>query len=83
MVNDNMNLRNAAKTKNDDFYTQYADIEKEMSYYKDYFKDKIVYCNTDNKDSNFYHHTESNYICFGLYDFYCYYILVPIRFLGK
>ena len=53
MVNDNMNLRNAAKTKNDDFYTQYADIEKEMSYYKDYFKDKIVYCNTDNKDSNF------------------------------
>ena len=39
MVNDNTNLRNAAKTKNDDFYTQYADIEKEMSYYKDYFKD--------------------------------------------
>jgi hypothetical protein len=66
MVNDNTNLRNAAKTKNDDFYTQYADIEKEMSYYKDYFKDKIVYCNTDNADSNFVKYFVDNFESLGL-----------------
>lgn len=40
-------LTNARIGKKDEFYTQYEDIEKEMEYHKDSFKDKIVYCNCD------------------------------------
>ena len=43
----NSSLNNARKKKNDEFYTIYEDIEKEVSHYKQYFKDKIVYCNCD------------------------------------
>lgn len=32
----NTNLGNAKAAKNDEFYTQYADIEKEMQAYLDY-----------------------------------------------
>lgn len=49
----NENLRKARQTKNDEFYTLYEDIEKELSYYKDFFKNKIVYCNCDTPESNF------------------------------
>ena len=49
----NENLRAARKVKNDEFYTRYEDIEKELVKYKDQFKDKIVYCNCDRNDSNF------------------------------
>ena len=44
----NKNLTNAKKAKNDEFYTKLSDIENELKYYKDQFKDKIVYCNCDN-----------------------------------
>ena len=44
----NKNLHAAKKAKNDEFYTQLTDIEKELKYYKDQFKDKVVYCNCDN-----------------------------------
>ena len=44
----NKNLTKAKKAKNDEFYTQLADIEKELSHYPiEYFKDKIIYCPTD------------------------------------
>ena len=43
----NANLTNAKKAKNDEFYTQLTDIEKEMRHYKDFFKGKVVYCNCD------------------------------------
>lgn len=43
----NSNLHKAKKAKNDEFYTQLSDIEKEMAHYKGHFKDKIVYCNCD------------------------------------
>ena len=37
-------LNKAKKAKNDEFYTQYSDIEKELEHYnKDKFKDKIIY----------------------------------------
>lgn len=49
----NENLRLARQAKNDEFYTRYEDIEKELIRYKDQFKDKIVYCNCDRTDSNF------------------------------
>ena len=45
----------ANKNKNDEFYTQLQDIEKELRYYKEHFKNKIVYCNCDDpRISNFY-----------------------------
>ena len=50
----NSNLHAARNAKNDEFYTQFKDIEKEMWYYKDFFNGKIVYCNCDDPiDSNF------------------------------
>ena len=51
----NTNLHSAKKAKNDEFYTQYEDIAKELPYYKEQLAGKIVYCNCDNPlYSNFY-----------------------------
>ncbi len=53
----NKNLRNANKAKNDEFYTQLVDIEKELRNYKEYFKGKIVFCNCDDpEESNFWNY---------------------------
>ena len=42
----NTNLANAKTAKNDEFYTQYADIQKEINAYLEYdpevFRDKTV-----------------------------------------
>lgn len=63
----NTNLNIAKKEKNDEFYTLYEDIEKEMLYYIDYFKDKIIYCNCDNYEhSNFIKYFKNNFTKFGL-----------------
>ena len=48
LVQKNKNLHTAKKEKNDEFYTQLSDIEKElMNYDKELFKDKVIYCPTD------------------------------------
>ncbi|TAF75152.1 MAG: modification methylase [Bacteroidetes bacterium] len=53
----NKNLQKAKSGKNDEFYTQLPDIEKEMRHYKDHFKGKIVLCNCDDpRVSNFFHY---------------------------
>ena len=49
----NRNLKIAKERKYDEFYTRYEDIEKKVNEFKDKFKNKIVYCNCDSKDSNF------------------------------
>ncbi len=54
----NENLTTAKSTKNDEFYTQYADIEKEMTAYLEYdsevFKDKTILLPCDDPEwSNF------------------------------
>jgi hypothetical protein len=55
----NKNLRNANKSKNDEFYTQLPDIEKELGNYKDHLKNKIIFCNCDDpEESHFW-----NYFC--------------------
>ena len=41
----NETLKSAKKNKNDEFYTQLSDIEKELAHYKQHFKGKIVLCN--------------------------------------
>lgn len=43
----NTNLHKAKREANDEFYTQYEDIAKEIEYYKEHLKGKVVYCNCD------------------------------------
>ena len=63
----NANLTNAKKAKNDEFYTQLTDIEKEMRHYKEFFKGKVVYCNCDDaRESNFFKYFSLNFEHLGL-----------------
>ena len=63
----NRNLQKASKVKNDEFYTQLADIEKELRHYKEHFKDKVVFCNCDDpRISNFFHYFSYNFEKLGL-----------------
>ena len=55
MAQKNSNLHSARKEKNDEFYTQLVDIEKELKHYKEHFVGKTVFCNCDDpKESNFW-----------------------------
>ena len=47
MANKNTNLQNAKNKKDDEFYTTYEDIEKEIINYKIHFKNKTVFFNCD------------------------------------
>jgi len=67
----NNNLTNAKRAKNDEFYTQYSDIQKEIESYLDYnldvFRDKVVYCNCDDPfESNFFRYFVLNFNRLGL-----------------
>ena len=43
----NTNLCKAKKEKNDEFFTQLTDIEKELKHYKKHFENKSIFCNCD------------------------------------
>lgn len=63
----NINLNNAKAAKNDEFYTQLSDIEKELKHYKKHFKDKIVFCNCDDPTwSEFWRYFHLNFKELGL-----------------
>jgi hypothetical protein len=67
----NKNLTNAKRAKNDEFYTQYGDIQKEIQAYLDYnsdaFRNKVVYCNCDDPfESNFFRYFVLNFNKLGL-----------------
>ena len=63
----NDNLHKARKNKNDEFYTQLADIEKELVHYVDFFKGKTVYCNCDDaRESNFFKYFYNKFEELGL-----------------
>jgi len=67
----NNNLTSAKKAKNDEFYTQYADIEKELQAYLDknpnVFRNKIVLCPCDDPGwSNFTKWFAQNFKTIGL-----------------
>lgn len=67
----NENLTNAKRAKNDEFYTQYADIQREIEAYLEYnpntFRDKAVYCNCDDPyESNFFRYFVLNFKKLGL-----------------
>ncbi len=48
----NANLSKAKEVKNDEFYTQLTDVEKELWHYKNQLNGKTVYCNCDNPISS-------------------------------
>ena len=57
-----VNLHDAKQAKKDEFYTQLADIEKEMRYYRSFFEGKIVFCNCDDPfESNFFKYFAMNF----------------------
>jgi len=51
----------------DEWYTSYSEIEKEMMVHKNFFRDKIIYCNCDDSNwSNFWKFFYANFERFGL-----------------
>jgi len=63
----NSNLSAAKKAKNDEFYTQLTDIEKELVHYKEQLRGKIVFCNCDDPTwSNFWRYFHLNFAHIGL-----------------
>ena len=63
----NANLHAANAGKNDEFYTQLPDIEKERKYYKQHFLGKVVLCNCDDPyESNFFKYFALNFNALGL-----------------
>lgn len=62
----NQSLNAASKAKDDEFYTKYVDIEKEAKNYWKQLKNKIVFCNCDDPDSNFWKYFETNFEKIGI-----------------
>lgn len=54
-------LNKARTIKNDEFYTLYGDIEKELRHYYSEFENKIIYCNCDGISSNFVKYFINNF----------------------
>lgn len=46
-------LGTARSSKKDEFFTMYSDVEFELNHYIDQFRDKIIYCPCDTKESAF------------------------------
>lgn len=66
-MSENANLHKARSAKQDEFYTQLVDIEKELKHYKRHFKGKTVLCNCDDpKSSNFWLYFIQNFEHLGL-----------------
>ena len=63
----NTTLHAAKTSKNDEFYTQLTDIEKELKHYKKHFKNKTIFCNCDDpRISNFFHYFSHQFETLGL-----------------
>lgn len=60
-MTNNTNLQRAKQAKNDEFYTLLPDIEKELSHYVQHLKGKVIYCNADCEESNFWKYFTSNF----------------------
>lgn len=62
----NESLKRAKKEKDDEFYTEYSDIEKEMNAYLEYnpnvFRDKVIFLPCDDPEwSNFTRYFAQNF----------------------
>lgn len=72
----NRSLSAAKAAKQDEFYIQYVDIQKEVEAYLEYdpdtFRNKIVYCNCDDPfESNFFKYFAANFNKLGLKRLIC------------
>jgi len=67
ITSQNTLLHKARKAKQDEFYTQLADIEKELVHYESDFAGKVVYCNCDDpRVSKFFHYFAYQFEPLGL-----------------
>ena len=58
----NTPLHAANRAKQDEFYTQLPDIEKELKHYRKHFRGKTIYCNCDDPTiSNFFRYFHLNF----------------------
>ena len=48
----NTQLHQAKQSKSDEFYTQYNDIARELTYYEESLVGKTIYCNADNPSTS-------------------------------
>lgn len=63
----NAQQNHAKVAKQDEFYTQRSDIEKELAQYKQHFKDKVVLCNCDDPyESEFFRYFALKFNDLGL-----------------
>lgn len=63
----NKSLGVARVAKEDEFYTQLTDVEKEMRHYRKHFKNKTVFCNCDDPfESNYFKYFVLNFNRLGL-----------------
>jgi hypothetical protein len=72
----NRSLGAAKAAKQDEFYTQYVDIQKEVEAYLEYdpdtFRKKVVYCNCDDPfESNFFKYFAANFNKLGINKLIC------------
>ena len=67
MAGNNSNLGAAKRAKNDEFYTQLTDVEKELRHYRKHFRGATVLCNCDDPfESNFFKFFVLNFNRLGL-----------------
>lgn len=63
----NQLLQKAKDAKQDEFYTQLADISNELRHYKEQFRGKTIFCNCDDPfESNFFKYFALNFNSLGL-----------------
>lgn len=67
----NSHLARTRKMPNDEFYTIYSDIEKEVGYYTSSLVGKVVYCNCDDEGSRFRRFFTENFEQLGLSKLIC------------
>lgn len=72
MGNNNANLQAAKNIKDDEWYTTYDTIEKELLHYEQHFKNQVVLCNCDDPfESNFCKYFLKNFNKLGLKRLIC------------
>lgn len=60
-------MNRARVAKNDEFYTQFEDVSKELKHYREHFKDQTILCNCDDpKWSAFWRYFHLNFSALGL-----------------
>lgn len=67
MPQTNIKLRDSKRNPNDEYYTLYEDVRKDLEYYKERFRGKTVYCPCDDyRWSNFVKYFKDNFYTLGL-----------------